>query len=453
MDYCRSAPIYAIIYSISTSFFGVQVPSVIRVLKSKRAVYDVYLQVPLFVVRALRARVAQRIASAARAEEDEGNGIDIMGDSGWGDAQGIGVTSRLNSSDSEEDLGGLLIARVASGDGEIATAALGGQLEDDPLAAAINTLKNQRRGVSAAGLGDDGDSGSGGHRGGGVRLLHACCRRHRGRVHASSSSTSVTSSTKHNHTHKARYYTHASSQRAAIFAAMMWPIVLYAAYFSGVWYWKTSVVDYSRWVRAEVLWSAQVDALTPQIASGMRRMLSYKEAGLVNWQLSRSYAQLVFYDFIISALAYGDADRHLRPGLQDSESTFDLYLKDGCVENAGYYYRLEDCRHTFQNGLLSDGLLAAAREYTLKARMVFDARKAELAANPRGPLTSVSVESGTPYEVNQLGLNFLAAGFSASSRDRLNEAVQLLSDFGCVRHDCVAHLEYLANGLRFIYRY
>ena len=158
-------------------------------------------------------------------------------------------------------------------------------------------------------------------------------------------------------------------------------------------------------------------------------MLYYTEPQLSTWQLARARRQIVFYDFIVSAMAYGNADRLLRPGIQSSQNTFTIYLKDGCVENGGFYYTMDDCQHNFQNGLLTDGLLAVARDYTASARMVFDARAAELAANPRGPLTSVSFLSGLPYKVNQLGLNYLAAGFHENARQRLTESIGKLESF------------------------
>ena len=37
-----------------------------------------------------------------------------------------------------------------------------------------------------------------------------------------------------------------------------------------------------------------------------------------------------------------------------------LQMRNGCVENGGYYYTMADCTKNFMNGLLTDGLAAGA---------------------------------------------------------------------------------------------
>lgn len=226
-----------------------------------------------------------------------------------------------------------------------------------------------------------------------------------------------------------REYAHSSGERSKLLAWALAPMLLFCGYIVGQWVWHEQMATYARYARSEVLWSRQLACLTPQLASGMRRMLFYTEPGLVNWAIPRAYRQIDFYNYLTSALAFGDAGRMLRPGLQASPSVFDMFMRDGCVPNDGYY-TLQECRQGFQNGLVTDGLLATARAYTAGAKVVIDARKAQLAATPpRGSLPPVSVETGLPFVVNQLGLRFLAAGMIAAADARIAETIGTLEAF------------------------
>ena len=55
------------------------VPAVFQVMKSKQAIFDVFIQVPVDIIRALRMRLAQRILAIRRAQEDADAGIDLAG--------------------------------------------------------------------------------------------------------------------------------------------------------------------------------------------------------------------------------------------------------------------------------------------------------------------------------------------------------------------------------------
>jgi hypothetical protein len=65
-------------------------PAIVAVLREKHAVFDTFLEVPLPVIRALRQRVADRIAALRKAKEDAEAGEDVAG---AGDSANYGDSS------------------------------------------------------------------------------------------------------------------------------------------------------------------------------------------------------------------------------------------------------------------------------------------------------------------------------------------------------------------------
>jgi hypothetical protein len=190
--------------------------------------------------------------------------------------------------------------------------------------------------------------------------------------------------------------------------------------------WRQQVVQFSIFAKADVLWSKQVQFYISQINFNMRNALAYcyPVVAHANYEEAMSSAQLA--EEIQDALLYGDASRDLRAGLQISPATFELFLRDGCIENGGYWYTMDQCKNTFYNGLVGKGLQSTFKEYVQLVRRLMTKRLIELES---GSCESDNLDTGDALTVQQFSEQYLAAGFQQASELRSQESLDYLSQF------------------------
>lgn len=187
-----------IILAVSESIFVLVialaiVPAVFRVAAARQAVFDTFIAVPLPIIKALRSSVQRRIDAIAKAEAEADVGIDIAG---GGDEFG----------NEEEDGGELKALLKMTARGELATPQARGsradkqEEEDIDLSAAVNASANTAPESAAR------------------------SKKLRG---------------------SRRSYKRAGSARLSTVLAFTWPVLAYMAYFTGLWYWKGTVVDHA----------------------------------------------------------------------------------------------------------------------------------------------------------------------------------------------------------------
>lgn len=173
----------------------VMVPVVFTVMNSKQSIFDTFLEVPVPIVRALKARVYKRILAIERAEDENEAGIDIAG-AGVVDMEDAHTKIRFNAEDHDE-LGEL------HGDKETI---------DSGLTAAINADQNRR--VRAVAIDDD-DEGEEGYQGWcscWLNFLHK-----RGMIASATTAAS----------RKKRHYRKAKSSQFTMVLSMLWPLACY----------------------------------------------------------------------------------------------------------------------------------------------------------------------------------------------------------------------------------
>lgn len=186
------------------------------------------MQVPVEIIKALRICLANKILAIRRAQEDADAGIDVAG-----------AGDELQDDEVDEQFRQVNGAASATGSSNVQQAL---RKSEQDLEQAINTCRN-RSNVTMEDDHDEDTSGSGAWWG----RARACC--HRGKVAADKGAVRITR----------RHYSRQTSARTTLMAAMLWPIAVYCAYFSGTFVWKNSIVEYSRHARSEVLWGKQLE--------------------------------------------------------------------------------------------------------------------------------------------------------------------------------------------------
>jgi hypothetical protein len=163
-------------------------PAVFQVLGAKQAIMDVFLEVPVTVIKALKARTQKRVAAAQAEAEGDDVALDVEDDRGGG----------------EQDDGLAAVAMAANG------------------SSVIRTRTNTQTSVGTDEGSDSGSHAAGGRRGsvtGGARASALVAP-----ATATAGSTPAVGKSR-------RRYSRASSAKNLLLVAMLWPIVLYVLYF------------------------------------------------------------------------------------------------------------------------------------------------------------------------------------------------------------------------------
>lgn len=269
----------------------IMVPAVNSVMHSKRAIFDVFLDVPLAITRALRNETQKRIEAEERAdnEEDDQAGVDnVLMDA----AIGMGMNSGGGGNyDSDRDAHGIAIS--AANGFEAGRGGIGGKL-NAIVAAALESGNNSRAvtsesAISAGGFGSRGRSSSNVDAAmivanaeedyeddtSCLARLHTCWRSctscgralsqvaNGGTLSGSGRSLHTGGALKANHAHshvkrRRRTYRNTSTSRFWLIVQMVWPLALYVIYFAALYSYRYDTAARVEYEKDEILWTKQV---------------------------------------------------------------------------------------------------------------------------------------------------------------------------------------------------
>jgi len=366
---------------------GAVVPAAMAGVAARHAVFVVFLDVPVVVVRALAARVVEKVNALRRAEDEEDVGMDIGGE---GDVEGRPDFNALGPAGGDKGRGG-----GVGGAGEVIT---------DPLMAALQSVSRQaahRRAVAGA------SANSGGGR--------RCCCGH------GSGATTDEGATR-------RKFSNVQSQQGALMLRMVMPLLLFVGYYVGTYFWKAQAVQDVRYTRAEAQLSSQVLYLVPQEVYRIRLAYSTCDEAFAVPIIGRELDSASFSERVQDALLYGDSELGTRSTLQLLPSILQLYFGSTCVTNDGYY-ELTKCTREFEGGLLNTiGLRAAMSEYLMDLQLMAHTRITQLAnSSSCVPTAFENVTHGMMTSV--IGTTFLPPALLRASTTMYNEGTSTIRSF------------------------
>lgn len=243
------------VVAVSLSLFAIialfiMVPATLRALRTQKVIFDALLEVPQPIVSALKDRVAFKVEQARKEEEAAALGLDT--DDAVGDENGLAPP--IFEDEERVDV----TEKVAT------TASMAAGANGDALQSAINAAAQKRaraEGLAAAA------SSLGSKRG-------LCCAAHnpeRIRRHGGQ-----------------RHYRRAASSRNIVLVSMLWPVLLYCAYFVGTYFWRAQLVAFSDFAKEEVLWSKQIQFYSGQLGFNIRSAHAYCAPAFVATNLARA---------------------------------------------------------------------------------------------------------------------------------------------------------------------
>jgi PAS domain-containing protein len=455
----------------------VMTPAVLKVIRAKQSIFDTFLEVPVEIIRALRARTLKKIEAVRQAQEDAAIGIDIAGRGDEFDNDGMTLG---NGSTIIPGMAGSNMLKNVNGNGSVISHQddLFASKRPPPLRLEMtdNNVKpiepegNNRFGANKV-VPYEGTGGNGHAAGEGANAPNAngdadssangseSLSRAMNRASEADARLAARNS-RHNEdddkadidcgdkvvhcwasfmhklgfgasaatllSRKNRRYKRAASVRVKMTLAMIWPVIMYVGYFIGTYFWKESLVQFSRSAKSEVLWSKQAQFFISQLNFCVRNAYAYCEPGVVREGIDCVRNNALLVEAVQDALLYGDDSRELRAGLQVSDNTFKLFMRDGCIENGGYWYDMESCRTAFFSGLVGRGLTSAFKEYIQILRRMVDRREAEVAGNN---CTISDMNGGDALLVQSFAETYLAAGFDRASSIRKADALDTINNF------------------------
>lgn len=264
--------------------------------------------------------------------------------------------------------------------------------------------------------------------------------------------------------HSTREYRNTRASGVSSLATLLWPIAACMILFVAVFLYKDSVLEISRHMRAEVLWSREAEFFIRQAVFRLRFGLSYCDTAFALDNLDKAEQVMTLEEPLVDEVLYGStsesgagtgggqmlldsgAQRNLRPGLQVSDVTRRLFLEYGCVSPSEESqeasdavapddplpYAQAECE-AFYSGVLSKGLLAAFKSYTGLVRKLAASRRAYLQAvqDSNGTMVCQPADLSDPDVTNTyaLGMTFLAPGFKEAADGRESEAFSTLNGF------------------------
>jgi len=290
-------------------------PAVGAVLRARRAVFDVFLDVPIGVLRALRSKMQRRITAEQQAE----------------DGDDVGAVAEL------EDEGG-----------------------STPFSPATPGVYS-----------DDDDRGQGGERrpsiaDGGVAFGQNGLRA------AVAASNSTASAGRPVRITKRRFQ-RANSSATRLIVAMLLPLLFYCAAYVGIFFWHRDIVDASRLAKNEVLYAHQLEYSILQTTMHVRTAAVESAPVFIASQMANGREQIGNAIRRLDWLAYGNAAApRFAPMLQSDTVLATLLGGDACLPDYGRYYSESSCE-SFRDGILwSNGLLGGIRDFRAAAMRILD---------------------------------------------------------------------------------
>jgi len=80
-----------------------------------------------------------------------------------------------------------------------------------------------------------------------------------------------------------------------------------------------------------------------QLFYNARLCLAMNEKSIWTETLRGGRSSATLLEVLVDDLLFGDQIHNTRPGLQVSEAAQQLWLRNGCVDNNGWYYQMDEC--------------------------------------------------------------------------------------------------------------
>lgn len=327
------------------------IPAVHGVLSQKTAVFAVFLETPLPILRSLRARSEAKITAIQRAQEEANAGLDV---GGAGEAD-------------EEDYQ---------------------EVEEADLAAATQAM------MSAA-----------------VKSREAAAEANDPKKKGSKSAAGTTAVKKPNR--KERKFKHTAHVSISTDIHFVFPVLIMVAYYIGTFFWRQSVAETSDSMTNEILAAHQIAFFIEQSNYNIRNALVYCDKDFVNDQHLRYNNLMYQLEQTQDDLLYGNEIANIRPLLKLSNQHFHLFMENGCVENSNRWYDMDSCINTFFDGLVGRGLQGAYKQYVELSLKIMDHRIQD--NMDISTCQAHEVNEGAPVILEKLAERYLAAGFARSA--------------------------------------
>jgi hypothetical protein len=401
----------------------IMMPALKQVLRSKNLIFATFLEVPMPVIRALRARVQRKIEAIQRAADSEDVAIDI---------------------DMEDDLELEIKADSSQHSGASSNdmdKALTGAADQS-----LSSIWRNKDGVGSSFL-------NGQHIDGSSAKKKGCCGC------LSRSSDGAQPSTFQAKKRHRRRYSNMRSSSADILFGMVWPIVVFMIYFGWTFSWKQTVVTEARYIRNEILWSMQQRFLLSRTNFQLRDAYAYCDPKFVEHSLNQSQADILMMEMVTDALMYGSPSLNVRSGIQIMPEINHVAMINGCTDTTKYYYPMENCTQLFYGGIFSRGMMQGFKEFANDVRLLILLRREQLAADPTGVSLCANPQgSGTDRyplndkmvnDVDQMRWRYLAAPLNRIATIRIANAHSVFQTFS--RYDLGLTLACIAALILFYY--
>jgi len=348
-------------------------PAVGAVLRARRAVFDVFLDVPIGVLRALRSKMQRRITAEQQAEDGDDVGTVAELDDDGGSTPFSPTTPGVYSDDDDRGQGGERRPSIAIADGGVTF----GQNGLRAAVAASNSTASAGRPVRIA----------------------------------------------------KRRFQRANSSATRLIVAMLLPLLFYCAAYVGIFFWHRGVVDASRLAKNEVLYAHQLEFSVLQTTMHVRTAAVETAPVFVASQVAKGRDQIANAIRRLDWLAYGNAaEPRISPMLQSGTVLATLLGGNACLRDDDRYYSESSCE-SFRDGILwSNGLLGGIRDFRAAAMRILDTLDVDL-------LHIFDLTSGDGGLVHSFGSAYLRPAlreFSRQSRMLAEAHLQAFSTLNIV---------------------
>jgi hypothetical protein len=234
---------------------------------------------------------------------------------------------------------------------------------------------------------------------------------------------------------------------------MLWPVLCFIAYYSGMYFQRSSVADMATSTRASSQWVCELEVLVPAVGYAFRNALLFREPVFTKKWMALLEDRIGFLDYVSEAVAYGKPSLNLPSLITSSLGAAELLLiENGCVDSTmseseckmggrekgcTYYYPMSACKKpvdstdinlkVFASGVVGTGLLPAIQQLSRQVHAVIRARKASYVQDGYYEEEDI-LDHGDAYDViNKMCLGYIPAGLETLSDVVLNESTSMIN--------------------------
>jgi hypothetical protein len=388
------------------------IPATLAVLAEQREVFEVFAAVPIKVIRHIRDRLTERISYLAR----EAAGVE-----GGEDIEAAGFIPKFDDDNDNDDAGG--------GDGDKGLRMRPGT--SLALVVAQGVAKDQNKNDDEE---DDPKRAAAERRRQELMSLF-CCSSKKG----------------HKRNHK-RSFSRNNSGFFGLLVKMLWPILCFVAYYTGMYFQRASVADLEETSQVLVHWIVELEVLVPAVGFAFRNAALFAEPNYTDHWMKVFEERLGFLDLVAESVTFGNKHYHLPSIISKSPGAFALLMENGCVDNtitdeecamAGaapgctYFYDVAMCkkpydsidatRPVFANGVVGTGLLPGIQYLSRLLHEVLVERKKQRENGGYIPDDILLVHNDEAAHIHLLAGSYLPAGLASLTDVVVSESIELIN--------------------------